>query len=255
MKFKASGLIRGKGYMPHIFRAGLLVFCLFSVNALWAQNIALPSKVDLFQYSASSSGYDLTGKPDARIWGWSRDGKIAYSLESINSFSGMLAGSFIIFDAISDEIVVELVKSADDFHSGEDLYNNEYMASISNAIRTHNIVTGQRHDFLPFPIRKNNMAYDCQISNLVYGNHEYGFFDNRFISNYDVVIMANGKRKVIGNYASMDVGPGALYICGYLLSPYEERALVVVAEESYSFEGESGLRYRLNGCHLGVGFN
>ena len=230
-------------------------FCIFSINVLWAQNFVLPPKVDLFQYSASISGYYLTGKPDIRIWGWSKDGKIAYSLESVGSFSGIPTGSFVIFDTISDKIIVELEPATDDYLSSEDFYNNEYMTNISSAVKTHNIVTGQGYDFLRFPIRRNNMVYDCQITDVAYGNHDYGFFDNRFVSDYNVVITANGRRKVIGNFVSSGTGPGVLYICGYFLSPFEERALVVVAEESYTFEGETSLKYRLNGCHLGVGFN
>ena len=237
------------------FRALRFIFCIFSVNVLWAQNLALPPKVDLFRYSASISEYYLTGKPDVRIWGWSRDGKIAYSLESVGSFSGILTGTFFIIDTISDDIVFVLEQTKEDFLTGEDLYNNEYMTDITNAIKTYNIISGQGYDFFRFPINRNNMVYDCQITGVVYGNHEYGFFNNRFISDYNVAVTANSRSKVIGNYFSSGPGPGALYICGYFLSPFEERALVVIAEESYIFEGESGLTYRLNGCHLEAGFN
>jgi len=237
------------------FKVLSFIFYFFLVNVLWAQNLVLPTKVDLFQYSASISEYDLTEKPVVRIWGWSRDGKIAYSLESVGSFTGILTGSFIIFDTITDMIVVELEQIAEDYISSEDLYNNAYLTDISNEMKKNNIVTGQKYDFLRFPISKNNLVYDCQITDIAFGDHEYGFFNNKFVSNYNVLVTANGKRKVIGNYVSSGPGPGTVYICGYFLSPFEERALVIVAEESYTFEGESSLKYRLNGCHLGVGFN
>ena len=215
-------------------------------------DLTLPPVVNLFQYSASISQHDLYGIPRARIWGWSNDGKVAYSVErGIEGRGGQII-YFVILDSVSDSEVFKLIMDSFDYNDVEDeaLYNLSSV-HILNALMMHNIVR-QETNFLPFPFRRNNTVYDCRITNVEYKDGE-GFFDGGAVSRYNVLVTAGNKSKIINSFTPVG-RTGFVYVCGYFLSPFENRALVVVAEERWGHEGTE-LDYRLSGCHLEAGFN
>ena len=230
----------------------VLGFIFLSVQFLSAQQLSFPPKINFFQYSSSVSGLPLYGFPNARIWGWSNNGKVAYSIETEVEGRGGQRINFVVLDLISDDIDFEL--KLDSFDHGdltdEALYNL-FKTDISNALRKYSI-SGQRTDFLRFPIRKNDMVYESRIINVEQKKNDYAF-DN-VVSKYTVSVTANGKSKTIGTFSPVNTITGYVYVCGYILSPFENRALVVLAEEHWGFEGTE-LTYRFSGCHLGVGFN
>ena len=221
------------------------------LHLLPAQELNFPSKINLFQYSGSDSGllYEI---PNARVWGWSSNGKIAFSIERQVDGRGGQIIDFTILDLITDDTVFELKMDSFDNDDAEDetLYN-KYRAAISNALRTHNI-TGQKTDFLRFPLRRNNTVYDSQITSVETKKFEFAF--DTVISKYSILVTADAKRKIIAALNPVHAVTGYIYVCGYILSPFENRALVVAAEEHWGHEGTE-LTYRFAGCHLGVGFN
>jgi len=214
-----------------------LVF--LGVGFLNAQDFKIPNPTNLFQHSESSGAtYEF---PTVRIWGWSATGKIAYSVEREMAGIGGKIIEFNVFDTVTDEVVSNFAI---------DSYTEDRV-SITNALRANDIVEGEI-SFQPFPIRKNNMEYTCSLTNISYSADNYGFFNDN-VSKYSVVVTTNGKSKTVNTFSG-----GALtrkvYICGYILSPFENRALVVLAEERFVFEGTE-LFYVFAGCHLGTGFN
>ena len=96
------------------------------------------------------------------------------------------------------------------------------------------------------------MEYNCSITNITYSSDAYGFFNDN-ITRYTVVVTANGRSKNINTFDS-DAMTRKIYICGYSLSPFEDRALIILAEENFVFEGTE-LFYVFSGCHLGTGFS
>lgn len=120
-------------------------------------------------------------------------------------------------------------------------------------MKINNIVE-QKTEFLQFPIGKNNTVYNSNIVDVEYKDGLDGFFDNNVVAKYVVEITANNRKKIIGNFNPLNFLTRYVYICGYFLNPFENRALVVIAEEHWGFEGTE-LTYRFSGCHLGVGFN
>ncbi|MDR0312900.1 MAG: hypothetical protein LBI14_04825 [Treponema sp.] len=218
---------------------------------LSTQEFTFPPQINFFQYSKSTGSlYDF---PNTRIWGWSNTGKIAYSIERHIDGRGGQIINFVVLDLITDEIVFQLNMDSFDHNDATDeaLYDF-YRATISNAFETHDII-GQRTDFLQFPIRKNNMVYNSQIINVEQKEDEYGFFEN-LVAKYTVEVTADNKKKIIGIFEPVSRMTSDVYVCGYVLSPFENRALIVVAEEFFAFEGNE-VTYRFSGCHLGVGFN
>jgi hypothetical protein len=224
-----------------------------------ARKLDLPPKINLFQYAEKTPQSPLYGFPDARIWGWSKDGKVAYSIERIIDGRGGQRIDFIIFDLIPDSVVFELKMDSFDHdeideydYTGVALYNI-FNDEISNALKTHNII-GQRTEFSPLPIRKNNTEYNIGIIDTEHKKDNSGLGFDEVVSKYTVLATTDAKRKVIANLNPLNALTFSVYISCYFLSPFENRALVIVAEEAFVFEGTE-LFYRFIGCHLGVGFN
>ena len=74
------------------------------------------------------------------------------------------------------------------------------------------------------------------------------------MTEYKVSVTAGGKSKIISTFTPLSSVTGHVYVCGYFLSPFENRAMVVIAEEVWVHEGTE-LFYKFAGCHLGSGFN
>jgi len=239
----------------------LLIFCFvfFGIHYLQAQELALPPRIDLFRYSASASGnLNMFEYPNARIWGWSTNGKAAYSIERNVDGRGGRIIHFVIADLITDNTVFELIMDSFDYdtygddYSYEDLYHI-YGPFISDALQAHNIVLGQTNDFMSFPFRRNNMTFNSQIIDIEYVRDGAGMFEQA-VSRYQVLVTADNRRKIIASLTPVSGVTGYTYICGYFLSPFENRIMAVVAEEAWGYEG-TRLNFRFIGCHLGVGFN
>lgn len=228
-------------------------FIFFNLYFSLAQELVFPPKINLFQYSTSVSKLPLYGFPNIRVWGWSNNGKIAYSIEEEIEGRGGQKIDFIIFDLISDNIIFKLEMDSYDYNdvTDESLYNL-FNVTILNTLKAHNIIR-QKTYFLRFPFRKNNKEYNSQINNIKHKRDEFGLFDN-VVSKYSVLVTADDKKKIIGNFNPVSPVTGFVYLCGYFLSPFENRVLVVIAEEHWGSEGTE-LTYRFSGCNLEVGFN
>ena len=224
-------------------------FIFLNFNFLFAQDFVLPPKIN-FDQNSGIVGFSY----DVRIWGWSRNGKVAYSTEY--EWSEIFQNiNFFILDLISDKILFQFHLGYKDEDYGQVRDEALYDANrtlILNALRTHNII---RHDlierqteFLQFPFRRNNVLYDCRLINIVYVETEYG---QNNLSRYAVSVIANEKRKIIGNFTTQPL-VDEVYVKGYFLSPFENRIMVAAAEMSGYQYGPRG--YRFMGCHLEVGF-
>jgi hypothetical protein len=73
------------------------------------------------------------------------------------------------------------------------------------------------------------------------------------ISKYTVLVTANGERKTISTIEGQ-FGTVGIFICGYILTPFENRVLIILAEERFAIEG-TDLFYIFLGCDLETGFN
>jgi hypothetical protein len=222
------------------------------------QALDFPPKINLFQFHDATleARGSLYGFPNARIWGWPKSGKVAYSIEREIDGRGGQKIDFVIFDAITDTQVFEIKMDSYDYdevdnndYTDEALYNL-FKDEILGALGAHAIVR-QGTEFAPFPIRKNNLAYTCGIVDTQYTSSDLGFFDT-IVSEYTVEVTAGSKKSIIGKFKPLNGITRHIYVCGYLLSPFENRALVVIAEEFFAFEGTE-LAYRFSGCHLDVG--
>jgi len=216
-----------------------------------ANDLNFPQKINLFQYNKGSDSR-LYGLPSARMWGWSSNGKAAYSIERAVDGRGGQIILFVILDTITDKAVYELEIDSFNFADieNEGLYNI-LKIEILNALKEHNI-TDERTQFQPFPFKRNNIEYNAHVADVEYKDDEYGFFE-KVVTKYKVSVTADKKKKVISDSVPERSLTSNVSVCGYFLSPYENRALIVTAEEAFVFEGTE-LFYQFAGCHLGSGF-
>jgi hypothetical protein len=70
---------------------------------------------------------------------------------------------------------------------------------------------------------------------------------------YKIIAENHGRRKTICEKNFTTIYADDVFLCGYFLSPFENRALIVTGVFAHSFEG-SDVTYSFAGCHLSVGF-
>jgi len=239
----------------------LVLWLLFLIAGnVTAQDFKIPPREDFLKHTEMrEEGYYHRTFPKIRIWGWSRTGKVAYSSETVGEYTGTTTVWFTIFDFVNDkELLTITVDELDDelpFASDEsndtmaELMLNRIKDKIANAIKAHAIVE-QYAEFLPFPIKRNDTEYRVAISVLSSGEDMWGEIP---ITKYSATVTANGKRKTI--LTSGSTRTAKVLICGYFISPFENRALIILAPVSPpAFEGDIGLHFVFSGCHLETGF-
>jgi len=207
------------------------------------QGLGSQPGINLIQHSNFSS--DFHSVRYARIWGWSTDGKVAYSFEGRLNSEASYQIDFFILDLVTDNILFSLIifsefcESADDWIEGDALFK-AHEAAIVDALRTHKIIE-QQTDFLPFPITRNNIMYYAQITDFEYGENEEWSFEDTIIR-HTLSVTANDRRKAIGTYKPF-LWLADVDVCGYFLSPFENKILIVIAED-LGFYQHGGILYR-----------
>jgi hypothetical protein len=207
---------------------------------LFAQ-VAKPESINLLKY-----GYNhLYSLSTFRIWGWSEDGKVAYSIERCIDGTIYILHTAVIFDFIDDVFVWKNMITDDEDLSEDDyidFYKEYEMVCIQNNIEP--IQT----DFKELPISHNNYVFNIIID--IIDEEETRYFDD--IESYRVIVETRGKKKIVKQ--KNDVWAFDVLPCGYFISPYENRALIVIAERVPGFEG-ADIEFYFIGCHLTYGFN
>ena len=187
-----------------------------------AQKITLPPEVNLFQYhdeyNRSYSGF--------RFWGWSKDGKVAYSFEEYEG-RGVYT-NVRIFNFIENETLWEkFIGYYSIDNEGNYLDDDEQIIDINAFYREfegvcrENGIEFVQAEYRQLPIVHNNKTYFVYFDiNKIRIIGEYPHIDN-----YKIIVETQGERKIIhsadGHY-SLNVFP-----LGYFLSPFENRVLLV----------------------------
>jgi len=238
-----------------------------NINKLSSLNIipevpSFPPPIDYFQYINFEPMYNHS---DLRLWGWSRNSNVAYTIKkNLDPMDGNIITA-VIFNTIDDIVVWQ------DSLNSNDYKENEYNAALNNFIKSFMSRAGQngieftqevsprgQADFKGLPIRNKN-----QIVNIIVetGNktgdwHEvYGNIGSyRIIAEIATEFPAqnNGRRKIIYE-KTLDRPVMDVVSCGYFINPFDNRALIIVGEYEWAFEGYD-VKYILIGCHLSTGF-
>ena len=168
-----------------------------------AQDFILPPQINLIQHSNFASSFHPVRY--ARIWGWSANGRVAYSIEGgLNSETGYQI-DFVILDLITNNVLFNFTDfsgSANNWVEGEALFY-VHKTSILGALRTYEIID-QRTDFLPFPLIKNNIAYYAEIIDIEYGEDEHWQLGDTILR-YTLSLTVDNRRKMNLPEASLGV--------------------------------------------------
>jgi len=215
-----------------------------SHKAAW-QEFDFPPKINLIQHSNFASSYHPVRY--ARIWGWSADGKAAYSIEGGLNSEASYQIDFKILDLDTNNELFNLTIFSDIYPDSDNDWAEAYFKihreDIVNALITHRI-NKQQTDFLPFPITKNNNRYYAQIIDIEYGEDEKWLLGDTILK-YTLSITDNDKRKIIGTYKPF-LWLFDADVCGYFLSPLENKILIVIAEDLGQYQ-HGGILFRFIG--------
>lgn len=208
-------------------------------------------------------GFERPSHSAIKIWGWSKDGKVAYSDHL--SHEGSVFRAYIL-DFIDDRVVWQ---DGLDFYSlhlneayeqSDNWFNNKfYLDFIDNfkAVCAQNRIEFVQTEFKGLPIRHNNQSVDIILeknaSTLDWQEREELFIVAGYYDNYKIIAENSGRRKTVHEKKFTTVYADDVFVCGYFLSPFEDRALIVIGEFAHSFEG-SDVTYHFAGCHLTLGF-
>ena len=229
-------------------------------------NIAIPPSINLFQHPVTvvrDENYSPFNFPNTRIWGWEETGNIAFSVEHFIDGRGGWVVRFFILNTYTNEVVFhrgidsfELDIEDPLFHENPEIFQNRtdaflrglygiMMDTILEAMEDFGIVE-EYGEFLPFPTRRSRILYDCLIGDIALIYEDY--WSDPVISGYTVTITANG-RSIASNKFEAGFLTLGLHVCGFIVSPFRNMALVVIAEERFTFEGTE-IFYVFSGAEL-----
>jgi hypothetical protein len=237
-----------------------------SKDLMAALNGVLPAVVDLFKYDEKrvhfiSYNNWFSSRYDFRIWGWSKDGKVAYSYTEFQDGAGWETKKFYILNFIDDEILWN--KFLNDYEGMEMIYSEgegsaegppiDYDAlyrEFMNVCKNNGIELSQG-EFKKMPVMHNNKVYNViEEKNKRNDSDDYGYDT---IESYRIVIETGGRSKVINEGTFPEPTVFDIFSLGYFISPFENRALMVIGRHIRHWEGTNN-DYILLGCHLDTGF-
>jgi hypothetical protein len=229
-------------------------------------NGALPTVVDLFKYDEKRVhfiGYNnwFSSRYDCRIWGWSRDGKVAYSYTEFQDGAGWETKYFYILNYIDDKV---LWKNSLEDYEGKQMIYSEGEGSIEGPVIDYDVLYREfmnickingiefvQAEFKKLPIMHNNRIYNViEEQNKRDDSDDYGYDT---IESYKIVVETQGKSKVINEDTFSYPTVFDIFSLGYFISPFEDRALIVIGRHIRHWEGTNN-DYILLGCHLDSGF-
>jgi hypothetical protein len=216
-------------------------------------DISLPPVIKLYQYSEEK--YD-TYEKNFRIWGWSKNGRVAYTYDVFES--GTKETYALIFDFVQDKKIWSKGSEWGDWNgTGDDegLPRDEgFYQAFRNACIENGIEFVQAK-YRKLPIVHNNKTYNVVVDmdkrelNPLLGDPDIGGTDLLVADSYRIMVDTDGKRKVVHN-AKTEYPYYNIFPLGYFLSPFENRALLVMGKHEVGGYNPTSFV----GCDLDRGF-
>ena len=245
----------------------ILISILIIVNVS-AQQSFEPPVVDLLvfcdKYIAGELDNDLGYshmflKRDAfRIWGWSGNGNVAYTITDSQNWRGAVITNAVILNLVTDQIVWQ-GRIVSDEHYDEmtriDNYRNAYTAFIDEFSSMCRIsgIEGVQTGFSPFPAIHNGTSFNVAVKTTLNPVWNADSDITKKILEYTVIAERGSRQKTIGTVNNPE-SARSVVPCGFFISPFEDRAMVVVAHFEYMLEAECWVSYHFFGCHMTAGF-
>lgn len=221
-----------------------------------AQFITEISAINLNKYLDFEPMYTWS---EIKILGWSSDSKIAYSDKKYMDGRGGIITTVVIFDLVNDKILWENALDSEDYGGYDDniIYDNAFNNFIMNFIDICGInkIEFLKTEFLKSPIIHNNQTVNITVDKKEKSDDDWeedmsSIFGN--IGSYKIIAENQIGKKII-HEKSFRLAAVNVVVCGYFISPFEDRALIVIGEYVRVFEG-CDIEYKFIGCHLSNGF-
>lgn len=235
----------------------ILILTFFGCLTLFTQVVSEPPFIDFLQY-LNITEYSNSS---IRIWGWSRDSKVAYSNDKQIEGRGGTIITVAIFDLINDKILwsnsldsYSFLKEGFEDEDYPEQYNIGYNNFIFEfkSICEKNRIEFIQIDFFNLPIRHNTQTVNITVEKTNSDDEFDLMYREGIIKSYKIMAENQGRKKII-HEETFCIPAVDVFVCGFFISPFENRALVVVGELIRVFEG-CDIDYILIGCHLSDGF-
>ena len=243
----------------------IIIIFLVTLNCVMAfsQNVKLPISFDPFincvpqgmKYGYTVPFGKIYGFPQMRIFGWSDNGEILFSIERGIEGRGGTIISYFVQDLITDKTIWELNDDsfkwdASKIDKTKNVYENSIimnLSSLKDEIKDKEIVLSDVN-YNTMPIIGNQINITCIPIIQENGKDEFGF---RKIS-YQILAKKNNLQSKIIDQEN-DISADNVYICGYFINSSGTISAIIVALEKHVFEGNE-LFYKIVGCNMNIGF-
>lgn len=180
--------------------------------------------------------------PTMYVVGWSYDSHLAYFTEDFEEGRGTNMIRLYIQDMVEDKIVWSA------FHEDWTDENVYVDTEFIEKLREYKIHTEKKIAFETLPVMWNGNQVDFALESTREGENEFGMS----VKSYKCTATRKGmKTKTVDS--GKDMSAEDFYLCGYYMSPFEERVALVIGYTSYTFEG-LGVFYKIVGCDLNKNF-
>src|SRR5262245_13460021 len=204
--------------------------------------VELKLRVNRGDYNRSRVGGDFEVDKFFPI-GWSKDGKFGYYLEPVDEACGCYFGKLVIVDLKSDAVLWQFdYSSEDDEESSKKPKSlaalwNANRQLFSNKLKENNVEPQYLVRLLPFPIIENNdrITPNLTIEKTHAPEAERIYGDVARVE-LDLTSRRNGKKTVLDQQYS-EAKPLYVGLIGYLKSPLEPRAAIILVEIYRGYEG------------------
>ncbi len=201
-------------------------------------------------YAQEKGGY--TGiNPNFYLIGFSKEGRVAYVYWYNDDGKGGVVSDFIIQSLATDKIIFEKALEIPDYYSYGDDFLVEafkiYQQDLDKALNASKIeIVDWEFHTLPISSKENKINFSIKSTS----SEADTFFGQ--VMNYTITAEKEGKgKKVIASVKNATIID--VFLCGYVLNPLEERAMLIYAEIGPAFEN-TRLYYKVSGCDLDYGF-
>ncbi|NLA25288.1 MAG: hypothetical protein GX879_10015 [Bacteroidales bacterium] len=231
----------------------IAIFLIFNFT-IYGQVFPEPPAINYFQYLDFEP---MNNWSEIKIWGWSKNSKLAYSNKKIIDGRGGIITTVFILDIKTDAIVFEKSIDTEDF-DGDDKegYNYAYRNFMCDYIDVcaKNGIEFAQTEFKSIPIKHNTHTVNVKIEKEekigVWEESDIEIYGN--IGSYKLIAKNKNGQKTIHQNTFMQAANDVI-VCGYFNSPFEDRALIIIGEYVRAFEGWD-VEFILIGCHLSNGF-
>jgi len=221
----------------------LLSWTAYSQETTFKNPIEVKLRVNRRDYNRNSIGGNFEVENFYPV-GWSKDGKFAYYVEPVDEACGCYFGKLVILDLKNDAVVWQFDYTSED-DGEDDSKKPKTLAALwaanrklfSDKLNENKIEPQRAPRVLPFPIsyKTDRVTPTLRVERKGMNKDEriYGDVSHTLVQ---LTSRQNGKKTVLDEKYS-EAMPLYVGMLGYLRSPHEPRAAIILVEIYRGYEG------------------